>query len=120
MAAKMFVRELAVKPDGSELVAKLLLGGRDRAGGEAAARRERALDKARRATIGRGESCWWQSRAGALLDGAAGWERAEKLDGGWRCWLGESGTAGWWRCWLEESGTAGWWLYWLGESWTAG
>ena len=87
MAAKMFVRELAVKPDGSELVAKLLLGGRDRAGGEAAARRERALDKARRETIGRGESCWWQSRAGALLGGGAA---------GWRCWLGESGTAAWW------------------------
>ena len=26
----------------------------------------------------------------------AGWERAGRLHGGWRCWLGESGTAAWW------------------------
>ena len=31
-----------------------------------------------------------------MVGGACGWERAGRLDGGWRCWLGESGTAGWW------------------------
>ena len=31
-----------------------------------------------------------------MVGGAAGWERAGRLDGGWRCWLGESGTAAWW------------------------
>ena len=45
---------------------------------------------------------------GCMVGGAAGWERAGRLHGGWRCWLGESGTAAWWVVLLVGRERDGW------------
>ena len=57
---------------------------------------------------------WWVALLlgrewdGWMVGGAAAWKGVGRLDGGWRCCLGESETAGWWVALLVGREWDGW------------